>query len=259
MPPEKFDTTFAIKAICLSDKLNGTDKRVAVTIIDHHNRKTGRCDPSRKTIAELLGIDPRTVSRSIKKVVKHGFLDKVRHGGNNHCNSYQPRWKFYRWLEENWKQRRRHHANRFVRQRMSSSEGQGCQFSGGKSASQTCSTKPVPSTNKPVPSQSAEDAGQSGLGNGMVGSANTHNNSPRSIILGSTPSAEAARDSAERRWNIGLLNLFGQDPVLYGAVVDAIDSSLKSMATDTEMKRPGAGLECLLRELSKRGILSSRA
>jgi hypothetical protein len=87
----------------------------------------------------------------------------------------------------------------------------------------------------------------------------TRNNSPRSIILGSTPSAEAARDSAERRWNIGLLNLFGEDPVLYGAVVDAIDSSLKSMATDTEMKRPGAGLECLLRELSKRGILSSRA
>jgi hypothetical protein len=258
MPPEKFDTTFAIKAICLSDKLNGTDKRVAVTIIDHHNRKTGRCDPSRKTIAELLGIDPRTVSRSIKKVVKHGFLDKVRHGGNNHCNSYQPRWKFYRWLEENWKQRRRHHANRFVRQRMSSSEGQGCHMSGGKPASQTCSTKPIPSTNKPTPSQLTESGCQSRLGNGNVRSTSTHNNAHRSTVLGPTSSTEAARDSAERRWNIELLDLFGQDPVLFGAVADAIDLRLKSMATEAELKRPGSGMECLLRELSKRGIISSR-
>jgi hypothetical protein len=39
---------------------------------------------------------------------------------------------------------------------------------------------------------------------------------------------------------------------------DAIDLPLKSMATDAELKRPGSGMECLLRELSKRGILSSR-
>lgn len=229
-----------------------------MTIIGHHNRKTGRCDPSRKTIAELLGVDPRTVSRSIKKVVKHGFLDKIRHGGNNHCNSYQPRWKFYRVLEENWKQRRRHHANRFVRQRMSLSERPDCHLSGGKSASQTCSTKPVQSTNKPALSQSAEDSRQSRLGNGNVRSSSTHNNALRATVLGSTSSGEAARDSAERRWNIGLLDLFGQDPALYGAVADAIDLPLKSMVTDAELKRPGSGLECLLRELSKRGILASR-
>jgi hypothetical protein len=89
-------------------------------------------------------------------------------------------------------------------------------------------------------------------------STSTHSNAPRSTVLGSTPSVEAARDSAERRWNIELLDLIGQDPVLSGAVADAIDLPLKSMATDAELKRPGSGLECLLRELSKRGILSSR-
>ena len=33
MLPEKFDKTFAIKAICLTDKLNGTDKRVALVMV----------------------------------------------------------------------------------------------------------------------------------------------------------------------------------------------------------------------------------
>jgi hypothetical protein len=103
----------------------------------------------------------------------------------------------------------------------------------------------------------AESGRQSRLGNGSARSSSTHNNEPRSTVLGPTSSAEAARDSAERRWNIELLDLFGQDPVLSGAVTDAIDLSLKSMATDAELKRPGAGLECL-KELSKRGTLSSR-
>ena len=125
---------------------------------------------------------------------------------------------------------------------------------GGYSASQTYSTKPIPSTKKPDTSQSTECGRQSGLGNGSVRSTSAHNNAPRSTFLGPTSSAEAARDSAERRWNIVLLDLFAHDPALFGAVADAIDLPLKSMATDAELKRPGSGLECLLRELSKRGI-----
>jgi hypothetical protein len=72
--------------------------------------------------------------------------------------------------------------------------------------------------------------------------------------VGPPSSKEAARDSAERRWNIELLNLFGRDPHLFGMISDAIDPNLQS-TTDAELKCPGAGLNDLLRELAKRGIL----
>jgi hypothetical protein len=90
MLPQKFDITLALKAIALTDRLNGTEKRIAVAVLDHFNRKTGRCDPSYETLAKLLRVHPRTIGRGVTKVVKVGFLKKVRHGGNNRCNSYRP-------------------------------------------------------------------------------------------------------------------------------------------------------------------------
>jgi hypothetical protein len=50
------DTFVAHKAISLAEDLTGTEKRVAATIIDHFNRKTGRCDPALGSIARLLGV-----------------------------------------------------------------------------------------------------------------------------------------------------------------------------------------------------------
>jgi hypothetical protein len=56
------DTFVAHKAISLAEDLTGTEKRVAATIIDHFNRKTGRCDPALGSIARLLGVSRRTVT-----------------------------------------------------------------------------------------------------------------------------------------------------------------------------------------------------
>src|SRR5580700_4547746 len=94
--PKKLDTILALKAICLTDKLNGTEKRIAVALLDHFNRTTGRCDPSYETLAELLGINRRTVGRGVTKIVKTRFFSMVRHGGIRNCNSYQPSWSLYR-------------------------------------------------------------------------------------------------------------------------------------------------------------------
>jgi len=140
MLPKKLDTTLALKAICLTNKLNGTEKRIAVALLDHFNRSTARCDPSYETLAKLLGINRRTVGRGVTKLVKTKFFTMVRHGGINNCNSYQPSWSFYRDLEERWKRERRQHAARFARQDMSSSPGQACPTVGGEPDLQTCTT-----------------------------------------------------------------------------------------------------------------------
>jgi hypothetical protein len=146
MLPQKFDTTLALKAIGLSDKLNGTEKRVATVLLDHFNRQTGRCDPSQDTIATLLQMHRRTVVRAIKKVVKVGLFRMVRHGGNNHCNSYQPCWVFFRAAEERWKGQRREHADRFAHPSLSPSGGQTCRTGDDDNVSQTCSNNIIPLT-----------------------------------------------------------------------------------------------------------------
>jgi hypothetical protein len=150
MLPKKLDTTLALKAICLTDKLNGTEKRIAVALLDHFNRTTGRCDPSYETLAELLGINRRTVGRGVTKIVKTRFFSMVRHGGIRNCNSYQPSWSLYRDLEERWKRERRQHATRFARQEMSPLPGHTCPTDGGETDLQTCSTNFIPLTSSPA-------------------------------------------------------------------------------------------------------------
>lgn len=146
MLPKKLDTTLALKAICLTDKLNGAEKRIAVALLDHFNRTTGRCDPSYETLAELLSINRRTVGRGVTKLVKTKFFTMARHGGIGNTNSYQPSWALYRDLEERWKRDRRQHATRHARQKMSPLPGQPCPASGGEGALQTCSTNFIPLT-----------------------------------------------------------------------------------------------------------------
>jgi hypothetical protein len=158
MLPKKLDTTLALKAICLTDKLNGTEKRIGIALLDHFNRTTGRCDPSYETLAELLGINRRTVGRGVTKLVKTRFFSMVRHGGIGNTNSYQPSWALYRDLEERWKRHRQQHATRFLRQEMSPLPGQPCPTSGGQAVLQTYSTNIIPLTSSRVgPTKASTD------------------------------------------------------------------------------------------------------
>jgi hypothetical protein len=150
MLPKKFDMTFALKAISLSREVTGTDKRISAALLDHFNRKTGRCDPSYDTLAKLLGINRRTVGRGIKKAVKAKLFTMITHGGINNCNAYQPSWIYYRELDERWKLERRKHADRFSPQKMSSLPGQTCSLPKGETDLQTCSTKFIPLTSSPT-------------------------------------------------------------------------------------------------------------
>jgi DNA-binding transcriptional MocR family regulator len=100
------DTFVAHKAISLAEDLTGTEKRVAATIIDHFNRKTGRCDPALGSIARLLGVSRRTVIRAVGSLVLKGYIRKTRHGGYFHRNSYEPIWSRFRTNAAKWTEQR---------------------------------------------------------------------------------------------------------------------------------------------------------
>ncbi|WP_081494398.1 helix-turn-helix domain-containing protein [Bradyrhizobium genomosp. III] len=146
MLPEKYDTTLALKAIGLSDQLNKTEKRVAVALLDHFNRKTARCDPSQQTIAALLGVDRKTVNRAIKKIVRLGYFNSLRHRGSRHCNSYQPCWHRFRADEEKWTTNRRKYRSRFDAPEVPLSGGHDYPGRGDQITSQTYPTNIFPLT-----------------------------------------------------------------------------------------------------------------
>src|SRR5262245_43426466 len=105
MLPKKLDTTIAHKIINLMPELTVTDKRVAAAIIEHFNRKTGRCDPGLSRLASLVGVSRRTVIRSISSIERTGVIRVVHHGGHFQRNRYQPVWSRFRELEFEWRAR----------------------------------------------------------------------------------------------------------------------------------------------------------
>jgi hypothetical protein len=67
-------------------------------------------------------------------------------------------------------------------------------------------------------------------------------------------SREAAQSAALRRWNNELLDRFRSTP-LYAVIIDAIDTELQNAATEAELKRKGAGLACIVQQLTMRQVL----
>ena len=136
---------------------------------------------------------------------------------------------------------------------MSPPEGQTNHVGGDTRVNQTCLNNQSQKTSEP------------GFGLGQTSTTvvrNSTEGSPRKEIepnyqvlrtrRSGPPSSVAARDSAERRWNVDLLDRCRSEPSMYGSIVDAIDSTLVSTTTDTELRRPGSGLAFLMAELAAR-------
>jgi helix-turn-helix protein len=253
MSLQKYDVLLAFKVIALSDKLNGTEKQVAAALVDSYNRQTGRCDPSLETMSVWLGKSRRTIIRAIDRIVRLKFFRKVRHGGNNHCNSYAPQWEFFRGVERSYRQRRQEYSNRFARRDVSPSRGQPCHPSSDNVGTQTCPSNTIPQTYKPCPPNlQRSDLKREGLGNKSTAYTNAR---AHPVFLDSPSSKEAARNSAERRWNKDLLDRF-RHTSLYATILEALDDDLQAAVTQAEMQRVGAGSLYILNELMKRNVLS---
>lgn len=260
MPSGPSDTLIAHKAISLSDDLTGTEKRVAATIIDHFNRKSGRCDPALGSIARLLGVNRRTVIRAVGSLVLKGYIRKTRHGGHYHRNSYEPIWSRFRGNAARWTERRMVASRRVVTTDVSPSERLACHLDGDADVTQTCSSNSYnktlvatePATQTRTSNRVATSEGLSKEGNRKAAYSVVE---PRFHVK-STSSQVAARDAAERRWNELLTKKFVIAPDVFASLVDAIDMDLRVATTDAELRKPGSGIGFLLKELDRRSPLA---
>ena len=251
------DTFVAHKAISLAEDLTGTEKRVAATIIDHFNRKTGRCDPALGSIARLLGVSRRTVIRAVGSLVLKGYIRKTRHGGYFHRNSYEPIWSRFRTNAAKWTEQRA--ASRRSKTTDVSPLGRQAWHLGDTDVTQTCTNNSFEGTLAAARSEtqtrtSSRSAASEGLGN----EANRKAAYPivqQRFHVKSTSSHVAARDAAERRWNELLTKQFAAAPDIFVSLIDTIDPELQSATTDAELGKPGSGIGFLLRELDRRSPL----
>jgi hypothetical protein len=233
------DTLLAIKVINLMPGLRQSDRQVGVTLIEHFNRRTGRCDPGIKRIASLLGYCERTVIRSIQRLEAAGLFLKTRHGGYSNRNRYEPNWPRFAEHEAAWKTKLR------------------------KSASLQ------PAALSPASGQSSHRDGDSGVPQtyqANLQSLTCANGRPREAVgktsrlarFGTTArvghaSGDAARVEAERRWSDALLRTYASSPVTYGEVVELIDEATAAAATDAEMRCRGSGLTSIIRKFKLEG------
>ncbi len=243
--PDRLDVLFGFKAVALSGELSGTDKRVATAILDSFNRHTGQCDPSLKRIAHLVGIERRTVLRSLAKIeAKTGLIIRFRHAGYFQRNSYQPNWARFREIEAEWKALKKtsHYVSPILL--MSPSQGQSSRVGGDEAVPQTCSNETCIKRTSPKRLAIQEKVSRAVEKVPIERSA-----------LRTTASRQAARDAAERRWNVQLTALLATKPAVYAAAIDAIDIEMQSAATEMELHSAGSGLSHVLNELSRRKVL----
>lgn len=231
MTVRAIDTLLAVKVLNVMPGLSSSDRRVGVALIEHFNRKTGRCDPGIDRIAKLLGLCTRTIIRSTNKLQKMGLFSKVRHGGYSNRNSYQPNWPRFAELEEAWRQKMKLHSLS-RRPGLSSASRQPCHIHGDNGVAQTCIAnlqKQTCSTGWPNGSNGAARANRSG--SGTISSRN------------------AALRAAERRWTEALRLEFASRPDAYAQAIEAIDSNMQRAASEAEMRSRGAGLAHILAQL----------
>jgi hypothetical protein len=242
------DNLIAYKIISLCEDLSAIEKRVSSLIIDHHNRKTGQCDPSLGTMAKLLGVSRRTAIRAVNAVVRKGYFHMRRHGGKYHRNQYEPNWALFRAREEKWSSLRR--------RKLSPLQGQPCHVDSVASVTQTLPRNSLKETScsetalkrsQTLSGRSAEKGlSREGQGTHQRYAANER------FHVKPTSARDAAYDAAERRWNDSLTRQFKAAPDVFAGLIDSIDPDLHRATTEIELRKPGSGLPYLLGELDRR-------
>jgi hypothetical protein len=248
MLPEKGDITIAHKTINLAGELSTAEKAVAGCIIEHVNRKDGRCDPGIDRIAMLTGVNRRTVIRAVDRLDGLHFIEKERHGSRSLRNSYLPNWPLFREREVDWRRRFNGDPTGALAPVPSASPDR-CQTSpaaGDAPVTQTSSGNlpKEPSADTVAPGAGNAGAAESALktlgGRKFTGRAST------------TPSVEPARTAAEKRWSAELHGRYVGDAEAYGLIIEAIDTAMQEAATTAELKQRGSGLRTVLRLIDQR-------
>jgi hypothetical protein len=228
MSVKPLDTLIAIKVINLIPGVTASARRVGVTLIEHYNRRTGRCDPGIERLAELLGCCTRTIIRATDRLERTRLFRKVRHGGYSNRNSYEPNWALFTELERAWRDKLQESA-RLRRMKMSPATGQERHLSGDKAVTQTC-----------IDNKLHHETYSKGHPKEVIG--RTWSESSLVSLRAVNRPADAARTEAERRWSGDLYAMFRSMPVTYAEVMEAITPEIQSAATDAEIKTRGGGI-----------------
>ena len=227
------DTLIAIKAINLTPGLCESDRRVGVTLIEHYNRKTGRCDPGQARLAELLGYCLRTIIRATQRLERAGLFRKVRHGGYSSRNSYAPNWERLDAINEEWKAKL-HRRKSSARTEESLGSGQGSHMRDDSAVTQTCRDNRSYKTY----AKRLSDEGMK-----------QHPDNEQRFVGSVRRQADIAHTEAERRWTNDLHDKFASFPITYGEIIHAIGPDLQAAATEAEFRRRGDGLRQILQHL----------
>ena len=246
------DLYFGFMAFHALADLTGNERRVAFAILQHYNKRDGRCDPSGERLAALLDMDRTSVVKATARLCKvFGLFEKVSHGGHNHCASYRPQWQRYREIMGEWnaKARPRERAPNVVKTPQSTWRNDHTER--GENTTQT------------EPINQIDRYGDSGEGvPGSAPTARCPEDNPRRLtrsetvqglltgsmqrpIAGQSPShAVAARQRAEGRIEADLRSLGLH---AHAEAIERMDEAMHADAAEAEMRRRGAGL-ALIRE-----------
>jgi hypothetical protein len=194
-------------------------------------------------IADLLGISARTVIRCVNRLVSAGLFKKNRHGGLGNRNSYQPNWGRLAELEEAWR-RKLKGKSAAARSILSPDSGHPCHVTADKAVTQTYESNLPHKTCEKSPPNSARNRWANVVGD--AGPAVT------------ASSRDVARTEAERRWMGDLHREFAALQVTYGEIIDAIDVTIETAATDEEVRKRGGGIEYIRRKLKLLGERNGR-
>jgi hypothetical protein len=243
------------KAIGLALGLRDSDRRIAVALLEHFNRRTGQCDPSLGTLSTLLGLSERTAIRATIRLEGAGLIRKTRHGGNFHRNHYELCWPKFRQIEADWNKRRRANSARIHARKKSPLSGRESHRDADKEVTQTCpsnllnvTSNSEASIHPPRPRSNPE--GSQGLGSEATVAKRSVRRSGFQVRL--TSSRDAARIAAQGRWDEDLLRRFGGAPGIYGSIIESIDETLIAGATEAELQTRGGGVDYLIKVLDLR-------
>ncbi len=223
MTVKALDTLLAAKVINIAPGLRPSERQVALTLIEHFNRRTGRCDPGTQRIAQLLGCCTRTVIRATCRLEKAGLFEKVRHGGYSNRNSYRPNWTRFAELEAAWRKQLAARRSKCVTT-VSVASGRASHVARDTDVTQTCSSNSYSKTFSGPPIKYR----------GAIGDRPQRQRS-----------TEVARVEAERRWSNDLLRSYASEPLTYSEIVDLIDPDLQARATEAEINRRGSGIRLI--------------
>ncbi|MEM6383440.1 MAG: helix-turn-helix domain-containing protein [Pseudomonadota bacterium] len=138
----EINTLAAHMMLGLHPELSAADKRVGIAIIEHFNRKDGRCNPSIARLSKLLDLPDKTVRRATAKLHSLKLILKVSHGGRSGTARYIPQWDVFASLKADWEAKFSSKPARTDRTKLTGTTGQECPKQPDKNVRQTQRTNP---------------------------------------------------------------------------------------------------------------------